>query len=251
MSILERFRLDGRRALVTGASRGIGRAIALAFAEAGADVALTARSEDALRETVRAIEDAGGRAVAVPADLYDIDAARGAVQSTVEALGGLDILVNNAGTWTLESMDGVTPDELDRVMSLNLRTPVFLTQAAAPHLKASGSGVVVNISSIGAVRVRNVYGASKAALDAWTHGLARAWGKHGVRVVAIAPGMIETYMSRSELEDPDKLAAFLNDTFLGRTGVPDEIAAAALFLASDAASFVTDVVLEVSGGRIK
>lgn len=249
MTILDRFRLDGCKALVTGASRGIGKAIALAFAEAGADVALGARTLNALGDTVRAIEKTGRRAVLAPADMRDVNAVTASVRTAAEQLGGLDILVNNAGVAVSLEFEQLTLKETDEVYEVNLRAPMFATREAFDFLRESEHAVVINISSASALRGGAIYGPTKGALETLTRSLARRWGPFGIRVVAIAPGMVETDMTAPFRRDRERTQAHLADTFLGRVGSPEEIATAALFLASDAASFITDEIVGVNGGR--
>ncbi len=252
VTILDRFRLDGRRALVTGASRGIGRAIARGFAEAGADVALLARSDEGLRETAEAVDAvvAGGRAaVVIPVDVQDVPALQDAVRRAADAMGGLDILVNNAGVNTAESFESVTASEFDRVLNVNFRAPVFAIQAAGPIMRASGGGVILNIGSIAAAKGVHVYGASKAALQTYTRAVSRAWADDNIRCVAIAPGQVDTDMTSAGQADPELQAALVRHTARRRVGAVEEIAAAAVYLCSAAADFVTGTVLEIDGGR--
>ncbi len=250
MTILDRFRIDGRKALVTGASRGIGKAIALAFAEAGADVALGARTLDALGDTVRAIEKTGRRAVPVPADMRDVNALTASVRSAAEQLGGLDILVNNAGVLVTRGLDDLKPDQADEVYEVNLRAPLFAARAAFDFLRQSEHAVIINLSSNAALRGGGIYGPTKGALETFTRNRATEWGQFGIRVVGIAPGMVATDMTAIELNDAELVKQVMARTFLGRVASPEEIAAVALFLASDAASFITDEIIRVSGGRL-
>ncbi len=249
MTVLDCFRLDGRKALVTGASRGIGRAIALAFAEAGADVALGARTLDALGDTIQAIEKTGRRAVPAPADMRDVDAVTASVRAAAEQLGGLDILVNNAGVVMSTDFEQEKPEQTDEVYEVNVRAPMFATREAFPFLRESDHAVVINISSMAAVRGGTMYGPSKGALETFTRSLAGSWGPFGIRVVAIAPGVTATDMTASALSDREQAKAAADETFLGRIGTTENIATVAVFLASDAASFITDEIVGVSGGR--
>ncbi|MBM4436689.1 MAG: SDR family oxidoreductase [Actinobacteria bacterium] len=252
MNVTEPFRLKGRKALITGASRGIGRAIALAFADAGAELVLTATNADRLARVAHEVAFRGARAHAIAADLRDPAATLDVVDRAHAAMGGLSVVVNNAGL-TLPADDdpaSISLEAYDRLVAVNFRAPVFIMQRAGVHMKAGGGGVIINISSIAAARGSNVYGAAKAALESYTRGLARAWGRFGIRVVALAPGLVATDMSASVRADSQVMAAVLAQTYLGRVGTPEEVASAAVFLASDAASFITDAVLPVSGGRV-
>ena len=250
MSLSEGFRLDGRRALVTGASRGIGRAIAEAFAEAGADVALAARTVPDLESVAAAVEGHGRRAVVLPLDVRDVLAIEEAVAKGAEALGGLDILVNNAGVYFHTTVDELTPDQFQLVLDVNLRAVVFAMQAARPHMRAGGGGVVINISSVAAEKgAPNVYGPSKAALESFTRGADRDWALDNIRCVAIAPGMIDTEMEAEFLSDPARIDPVIATTARRRVAQPSEVAAVAVFLASQAADFISGAVLNVDGGR--
>ena len=250
MSLFEGFRLDGRRALVTGASRGIGRAIAEAFAEAGADVALAARTVPDLETVAAAVEAHGRRAVVLPLDVRDVAAVEEAVAKGAEALGGLDILVNNAGVYFHATVEELTPDQFQLVLDVNLRAVVFAMQAARPFMRARGGGVVINISSVAAEKgAPNVYGASKAALESFTRGADRDWAEDNIRCVAIAPGMIDTDMEAEFLADPARIDPVIATTARRRVAQPGEVAAAAVFLASQAADFISGAVLNVDGGR--
>lgn len=246
----DRFSLAGRRALVTGASRGIGRGVALAFAEAGADVTLVATDAQKLRAVAAEVKACGTAAHVIVTNLEDVALAMAAVDQAHTAMRGLDILVNNAAIHGGGFDDPVSLEEYDRMININLRAPVFLAQRAGFYMRQAGQGVIVNIGSTAAPRGLGVYGATKAALESFTEGLARSWGAEGVRVVAIQPGLIETDATASIEGDPDRLQRFISQTHLRRIGTPRNIADAAVFLASDAASFITGAVLPVSGGRI-
>ena len=244
------FSLAGRRALITGASRGIGRGIALAFAEAGADVTVAATDSGKLGDVAAAARRSGVAAHALTADLTDVDAVLDMVDRAHAAMGGLDVLVNNAAVHGGDAASDTSVEEYERLVNVNLRAPVFAAQRAGRYMRAAGGGVIVNISSTAAVRGLGVYGAVKAGLESLTEGLARAWGPDGIRVVAIQPGLISTDATASLEQDPERLERFLSQTHLRRIGQPRDVAGAAVFLASDAASFITGVVLPVSGGRV-
>ena len=249
---MERFSLEGRAAIVTGASRGIGRAIAVAFGRAGANVALVARSRDALEETAEEVASSGPPPIAVEADVGDPDAVRAAVDRTVESFGTLDILVNNAGAAPfLAGVEETRLEGFEKYLRVNFLSAVYAIQAAGPVLLGRGSGCVLNMASVagisGAPRVA-YYGAAKAALINLTRTLAIEWAPRGVRVNALAPGWIETDMNARLREDPERRERMLDRIAMRRFGSPDEVAAAALFLCSDAASYITGTVLMVDGG---
>ena len=249
MPVLERFRLDGRRAFVTGASRGIGRAIGLALAEAGADVALAARDEARLTELAAEIEALGRRAHVVPLDVSSLEAIEPAIGAAADTLGGLDILVNNAGVTYRDGFGIEDPADFDRMFDINLGAVLFGCEAARPHLAAAGGGVIVNIGSIAGTKGTGLYGASKQAVHALTRGFSRQYANDGIRVVALAPGQVNTDMAARVMANPPEMNAMLHHTAQGRVADPDEIAAAVVYLASPAANFVTGTTIAIDGGR--
>ncbi|GLY84611.1 SDR family oxidoreductase [Actinoallomurus iriomotensis] len=249
--ILDRFRLDGRAAIVTGAGRGIGAATAVALAEAGADVVVAARSEDQLRRVAAEVEAAGRRAVVVPADLTDLDAAAALPQAAVDAFGRLDIVVNNVGGTIPQAYLDTTVEYLEEAFRFNVGIAHAVTRAAVPPMLADGGeGAVVNISSVmGRVAGRGylAYGTTKAAFAHYTR-LAASDLAPRVRVNAVAAGAVATSALEIVTGDEGLRRQIEDETPLGRIGDPAEIAAAVLFLASPAGSFVTGRVLEVDGG---
>ena len=246
--------LTGKRALITGGDSGIGRAVAIAYAREGANVAINyLQEEDAdAQETARWVREAGRECALVPADLRDEDAARGAVRSAVDQLGGLDILVNNAGYQMArrESFAEVSTTDLDRVMKTNLYALVWVTQEALEHL-GPGSAIV-NCSSIQAYQPSQAlvdYASTKAAINNITVNLAAELGERGIRVNAVAPGPIWTPLQPAT-QPPEKIEKFGLDTPLGRPGQPAEVAPAFVFLAAEATgSYVSGTVLGVTGGK--
>jgi NAD(P)-dependent dehydrogenase (short-subunit alcohol dehydrogenase family) len=248
-------RLAGRAAVVTGATRGIGRAVALALAREGADVVVNGRDAAAGAAAVRAIEGLGRRAVWHRADLGRVAEARGLVDAAVAALGRVDVLVNNAGLFQRKPALEMEEADWDAVLDVNLKGAFFCAQAAARAMAARAraggpaGGAIVNVSSdaqwSGGLNPCAHYAASKAAMGSFTRSLARELAPHGIRVNAIAPGMIETDMGGDA-------GAALGDLRipLGRYGTPEEVAAVAVFLASDEASYVTGATLNLSGGLV-
>jgi 3-oxoacyl-[acyl-carrier protein] reductase len=240
--------LSGKRALVTGASRGIGAAIAKALAAAGADVAITyEKSADLAAGVVKDIEAKGRRGVAIQADSADAAAVQASVEKSVEALGGLDILVNNAGILRMGDVRDISLEDIDATLNVNIRAPIVATKAAIPHLKAGGR--IISIGSFFADRVPasilGVYAGSKAALVALTQGLARELGPKGITANVVAPGSINTDMNPAEGPFGPTLKAL---TATGEYGKTEDIARAVVFLASADAGYVTGTVLTVDGG---
>jgi NAD(P)-dependent dehydrogenase (short-subunit alcohol dehydrogenase family) len=250
MSVLELFRLDGKVAVVTGASAGLGVAIARALAEAGADVGLGARRMDGLETTADLVRAAGRNAHCVVADIAEPGDCQRLVAETVERFGRVDVLVNNAGVGRAIPASRETPDSFDEVMRINVRGSFLMAQAAAAAMADGGS--IINISSIMAFwsvgMPQASYMASKAALLGLTRDLAQQWGgRKRIRVNAIAPGIFRTEMTGHFFDE--LMAAQGPRIPLGRAGDPAELAAAVLFLASDAASYITGETLVVDGGR--
>ncbi|HEX5497070.1 MAG TPA: SDR family NAD(P)-dependent oxidoreductase [Mycobacteriales bacterium] len=246
------FDLTGRRALVTGASRGIGHAIAVALAAHGADVAVNSRSADNLARVSADVTAEGRRALAVPADVTDRDAARSMVEAALDGLGGLDVVVNNAGgTSFMVPFTQMRFSGWEKVMRLNVDSIVHVLQAAAPHLLERRSGSVINVSSVagvGGTRMLAPYGASKSAVISLTRSLAMEWGHANVRVNALCPGWTATELNRNLWEDPDASKALTDQIPLGRWARAEEMVGAAVFLASDASSYLTGHALLVDGG---
>ena len=249
--ILDRFRLDGQAAIVTGAGRGIGAATAVALAEAGADVLVAARSEEQLRQVADRVEAAGRRAAVVTADLTDLDAAAALPRAAVDAFGRLDVVVNNVGGTIPNAFLDTTVEYLDEAFQFNVGIAHAVTRAAVPLMIADGgAGAVVNISSVmGRVTGRGylAYGTAKAAFAHYTR-LAAVDLAPRVRVNAIAAGSVATSALEFVIGDEGVRRQMEDKTPLGRIGDPEEIAAAVLFLASPAGGFVTGRVLEVDGG---
>ena len=247
-------RLTGKKAFITGGDSGIGRAVALAFAREGADVAISYLPEEQpdAEATRQLIEDAGRHAVLVPGDLMDEAQSRAAVATAVLELGGLDILVNNAGYQMArrESIADITTEDLDRTFKTNLYALFWVTQSALEHLPRGGS--IINNASIQAYQPSSSlldYAATKAAITNFTVNLAAEVGPQGIRVNAVAPGPIWTPLQPAT-QPPEKLETFGTDTPLGRYGQPSEVAPAFVFLASEAdASYVSGTVLGVTGGK--
>ena len=243
------FDLSGRVAAVTGANTGIGQAIALALAAAGADVALIGRTP--ATDTAGQVQALGRRAAIVSADLSTIAPVERVVTETLDALGRLDILVNNAGIIRRADAVDFTEEDWDAVVDTNLKSVFFLSQAAGRHMIAQGRGRIINIASMltlqGGVRVPS-YTASKSGIGGLTKLLANEWARHGVTVNAIAPGYIATNNTAALQADPVRNTAILDRIPAGRWGDPADLGGAAVFLASDAAAYVQGHILAVDGG---
>lgn len=247
--------LAGQPALVTGAGRGIGRAIAQRLAAAGAPVCLAARSQDELEDVAGEIEANGGRAVAVPCDVTAPEAVEQLVDTAARAMNGLALLVNNAGgAHRVAELDRLAPADFDLGTSLNYGAVYRSMHAAAPHLfRAAPGAAVLNVVSIAADRGlagMSYYSGAKAAVAALSRAVAREWGPRGVRVNCLAPGWIVTELSRPLRASPEFTEKTLAEIPLGDWGAPEDIAEAALFLLSDAARYITGTTLHVDGGLL-
>jgi NAD(P)-dependent dehydrogenase (short-subunit alcohol dehydrogenase family) len=247
--LLGRFDLTDRVAIVTGGSRGIGRAIVEGFAAVGAKVVVASRKPEACEATVAAVTAAGGTALSVPTHVGDLDGLEALVAATVEAYGGVDIVVNNAANALALPLGSITPEAWQKSFDANLRAPVFLVQQALPHLRKSPHPAIVNLSSAGAFTQAAfvaMYAAAKAALLSLTRSMAAEFAGDGIRVNALAPGTTDTDMVRNT--GPEMQAAMVAGQLIPRMAAATEMVPAALFLASDASSFMTGHVLVVDGG---
>ncbi|TYB41360.1 SDR family NAD(P)-dependent oxidoreductase [Actinomadura chibensis] len=247
----ELFSLEGRVAVVTGGSSGIGRAIAVALARAGASVVVVARREAELAATVAELEGHGGRAAWVSADLGSRDGVARAAESAAAAFGEPDILVNAAGVNLRPPMDELGEDVWDTTMAVNLDAPFLLGQRFGPAMARRGFGRLIHIASQQAFRASvtsGAYGVSKAGLVALARSQAEAWSGRGVTANALVPGFVMTPLNARLSGDPAMVKALAERTMTGRNGVPDDFAGAAVFLASDSAGYVTGQSIFVDGG---
>jgi NAD(P)-dependent dehydrogenase (short-subunit alcohol dehydrogenase family) len=247
------FSLAGKKALVTGASRGIGQVIAVAFAQAGADVALVSRGTDGLTATAKEVRDLGRQAIEIPADLAGQETPATVVAEAIDRLGHIDVVVNNAGgsSFMVPFLD-LRLSGWDKVLRLNLDATMRICQAAGAHMTARGGGSVINIASVAGLAGAPFlapYGAAKAAVVSLTKTLATEWGRTGVRVNALCPGWTATELNRVLWDSPDGGQATIASVPMGRWAKPEEMAGPAIFLASEASSFMTGQVLVVDGGQ--
>ena len=249
------FDVRDRVAIVTGGTRGIGRAVAEGFVCGGAKVVVGSRKEDACRETEAHLRrlgaDGGGDAVAMPAHMGELDAGPALVSRAVETFGGVDIIVNNAANALTQPLGAFTAEAWQKSFDVNLRGPVFLIQAALPYLESSEHAAIVNVISAGAFLFSaNVamYGAAKAALMSFTRSMAADFAPRGIRVNALAPGTVDTDMVRANT--PEGQRSMANASFMRRAASPDEMVGPVLYLSSDASSFMTGQVLLVDGGLV-
>jgi len=253
MSIsLESFSLSGKVALVTGGSRGIGKAIAIGLAKFGADVAVTSRKLPDLEGVAEEIKRLGRRSMARATHVGRMDEINNLVPQIKDKLGRIDILVNNAATNpTMDQAMDIEERAWDSIMNLNLKGLFFLSQAVARLMKEQGAGIIINVASVAGItpNILPVYSISKAGVIMATKVMAQQWAQYNIRVNAIAPGLTKTRFSEALWSNPAVLQGITEKTPLQRVAEPDEMVGAAIFLASDASSYVTGHVLDVDGGR--
>ncbi len=246
------FDLTGKTALITGSSRGIGRAIAEALAECGAKVVISSRKAEACDAVAAAIARGGGKAAAIPCHVGDKAQLRALVEKTHSVFGGIDILVNNVGVNPyLGPLAEIPDDAFDRVIASNVKSALWLSKLVLPEMAERRDGAVILIASVAALRASpgiGAYGAAKAALIQLARSLACEWGRHNIRVNAIAPGLIKTDFARALWQDEALAARRVAETPLGRLGEASDMAGAAVLLASPAGSFITGQTIVVDGG---
>jgi 7-alpha-hydroxysteroid dehydrogenase len=251
------FSYEGKKTIVTGAGRGIGRAIALSFAQRGGDVALAARSKDELEAVAAEIEGMDRKAWVLPTDMSDLDQGLGMIEKAHEAMGGIDVLVNNAGG--LPDVEGAagmlneaTPKAFEAIYRLNVQVPFFVTMRTAGYMAKSGGGAILNIVSIDGISPapgEGLYGSAKAALVSLTQTLAIELGRHNIRVNGVAPALIDTQLVAPYLVKEGSRAQRASMYPINRIGLPEDIAGAAVYLCSDAAGWTSGQTLAVSGGQ--
>lgn len=250
------FSLKDKIAIITGASRGIGRAISRAFGEAGADLVVSSRNKrpPELEKVAEEVRSLGRKALAIPAHVGKREDVENLVRKTLQEFGRIDILVNNAGANPiLSTMVDLEEEALEKVLEVNLKGAFLMSQAVAREMIKQGGGRIINLSSISGLRARadrtGAYCISKAALNMMTQVMARELAPHNILVNAIAPGSIKTDFSRVNWTDPERKAQRIREIELRRFGEPEEVVGIALFLASEASSFVTGEIIRVDGGQ--
>jgi NAD(P)-dependent dehydrogenase (short-subunit alcohol dehydrogenase family) len=250
---VEPFSLEGKVAVVTGGSKGIGRAIALRFAEAGASIVLAARGKEALERTSSEVEALGAKALPVSADATDPVQVQNLVDQSVETFGTIDILVNNAGAAPfMSTIDQIRLEGFEKYFRINFMSALYCTRAVAPVLLAKQGGCVLNVASVAGFIASpglTYYASAKAAMISLTKTVAREWAPFHVRVNAVAPGWIETEMNEGARQMPEFVSGTVAQIPIGRWGTPEDVAGAALYLCSSEASFVTGSVLLIDGGQ--
>ena len=245
------FDMSGRVVIVTGGTRGIGRALAEGYAAAGARVVAASRKPDACKETEEHLRAMGAEALGVPTRMDDLDDLRGLVEKTVDAFGGVDVVVNNAANALAQMMGEYTPEAWSKSLDVNLKGPVFLVQEALPHLKKSEHAAVLNVLSGAAFlfpSTVSLYGIGKAGLMAATRAAAAEFAPHDIRVNALSPGTVDTDMVRKN--PPEAQAEMTKIQIMDRMAHPDEMVGPALMLTSDAGSFITGHVVFADGGMV-
>jgi NAD(P)-dependent dehydrogenase (short-subunit alcohol dehydrogenase family) len=250
-AILRQFDLGGKVAVVTGASRGLGASMAEALAEAGADVALVARTEDALAGVAARVRELGRRAVPVLADVSRVASIEEIFERIARDCGRIDILVNAAGAQVRKPVLEVTEEDWDCVVAVNLKAVYFCSQAAARHMIGQGGGKIINIASLTStigILHASVYGATKGGVLSLTRSMALEWARYGISVNAIGPGYFATELTRGVHQDPVRSQWVIDRTPMGRWGVPRDLAGTVVFLASPASDFITGELINVDGG---
>jgi len=252
MDIFSQFRLDGKVAVITGASKGIGEAIAHALGQAGASVVISSRKQEALEATASRLRESGVHVKAIAANTGNMEDLQRLTDQTIEHFGGIDIIVNNAATNPVFGpVEQTDSPAFDKIMAVNVKGPFELAKYALPSMQSRGGGSIINISSIGGISPEpflGIYSVSKSALVMLTKVMAKEWGHHGIRANVICPGLIKTKFSQALWGNEQLLKHVLQQLPAGRIGTVEEIAGLALFLASGAASYCTGAVFNADGG---
>lgn len=249
--ILDKMSLNGKVGIVTGASKGLGRSMALALAEAGADLAIVSRGIPDLTNVANEIKELGRKVLPISADMTDSKQIDGVVQKTLAEFGKIDILINNAGTTIRQNIEDVTEEAWDTVMNLNIKGAFFCAQAVGKVMIKQGKGKIINtaslLSAIGGPKAV-AYAAAKGGIAQITRCMAVEWSKYNINVNAIAPGYFRTPLTQPLQDDPERSAKILSRIPMGRWGEPDDLKGIAVFLASEASDYVTGQVIFVDGG---
>ncbi|MCH7525599.1 MAG: SDR family oxidoreductase [Bacteroidetes bacterium] len=253
-TIKDKFNLEGKVAIITGSSKGIGKAIAKAFAECGATVIISSRKQDACDKVVTEFKALGLKAIAIACHVGDADSRKNLAEKTISECGGIDILVNNAATNPVYGpIEDASFDAFDKIMNINVKAPWDLANKCLESMKSRGGGSVINISSIEGEHPGfglGLYSCSKAAISMLSKNQAKEWGRHNIRVNAICPGLIQTKFSAALWND-EKIMGYINKKLpLGRMGQSEEIASVALLLASEAGSYITGSLQVADGGYL-
>ena len=250
--ISQRFRLDGKVALITGASKGIGAAMARGLAESGAQVGLCSRKREAVDAVAQALREDGLDAIGISANMGNLDDIHALVEQTIERYSGIDIVINNAAANPVYGpLQDTDMGAFDKIIEVNLKGPFELCKTAYPILKQRGGGSIIHISSIGGLRPETgigIYSVSKAAIINLTRAMAQDWGADNIRVNAICPGLIKTRFSEALWKDPATQERFVSQIPLGRIGEPEDLAGLAVYLASDASAYCSGGIYMVDGG---
>lgn len=249
---LEQFSLKGKVVLITGGGRGLGRAMAEALASAGADLAITGRNMATLEEACRALKPYGGAVFPIVADVTRAEDAAALAEKAVSEFGGVDVLINNAGATVAKPLLEVSESEWDTVIDTNLKGTFLCTKAIGRHMVQAKRGKIINIASVSGMMggaTISAYCASKGAVIMFTKAMAKEWAKYNITVNALAPGYFHTDMTAAGLADPSIRNAIVAKIPMRRTGLPEELSGAIIFLASDASKFMTGSVLIIDGGQ--
>lgn len=250
--VLSKFSLDGKNCIVTGASRGLGKTMAIALGQAGANVAAIARSEKAIEETADVIKSFGQRAIAVRCNLRDSQSIDAMVDRVLSEFGKIDVLVNNAGGGDFKPLVEMSDDQWHRIIDLNLSATFRVCRAVGPHMIRRRRGKVINMSSMyGLIGEKNVTGycASKGAVIQFTRALALEWAEHNISVNVLAPGYMYTERTSIVFDNPETGARLIERVPMGRVGQPDDLGPLIVYLASDASDFMTGSVIVIDGGQ--
>lgn len=251
--VLSKFRLDGKVAIVTGSGRGLGRAMAVALAQAGADVVVTARSFEQVQETAQEIEKLGRKCLPVQTDVTSSDDVDALIRKTLDHFGGIDILINNVGMAIVKDLMNTSLEEWQKQIDTNLTSAYLCCRAVGKHMLEKGSGKIVNVATVAGVRGKwkmSGYGASKAGVIQLTKTLAIEWARYNVSVNCIIPGIFYTSATKSALDNDEIREVRIRKVPLKRIGEPEDIGPLAVFLSSEASAFITGAIIPIDGGEL-